>query len=188
LDLARSLLDIHGHNLKIWRQAMEQLHTKLDDLSSKLEIIVEVIKQMATKDDLEQLRAATKDDLEQLREQMATKDDLEQLRAATKDDLEQLREQMATKDDLEQLREQMATKDDLEQLREQMATKRELGDIRREMSTKQDIAELRQDYCALRWDLSNFREQNHREHLHLYHVLREELWARTPHVAPGDPA
>ncbi|HEX4767701.1 MAG TPA: coiled-coil domain-containing protein [Lichenihabitans sp.] len=66
---------------------------------------------LATKADLESLRAATKTDFDGLR--AATKTDLDSLRAATKADLDSLR--AATKTDLESLR--AATKTDLDSLR-----------------------------------------------------------------------
>jgi hypothetical protein len=62
---------------------------------------------VATKRDLDQLRAATKSDIHQLR--AATKSDIHQLRAATKSDIDQLR--AATKSDIDQLR--AATKSDI---------------------------------------------------------------------------
>jgi hypothetical protein len=57
--------------------------------------------EVATKRDLDHLRAATKTDLDHLR--AATKTDLDHLRAATKTDLDQLR--AATKTDLDHLAE-----------------------------------------------------------------------------------
>jgi hypothetical protein len=74
---------------------------------------------VATKRDLDQLRAATKSDIHQLR--AATKSDIHQLRAATKSDIDQLR--AATKSDIDQLR--AATKSDIDQLR--AATKSDIG-------------------------------------------------------------
>lgn len=85
-----------------------------------------------------------------------------------------LREEMATKKELSELREE--TKKDLAELRGEM------GDLRREMATKLDIAELRQHLGA-------FRQENQREHLELYRLLREEMYERFTPLDPGvDPA
>jgi ribosomal protein L29 len=64
-----------------------------------------VSESVATKQDIENLRAATKQDIESLR--AATKQDIESLRAATKQDIENLRGEMATQG--AELRGEMAT-------------------------------------------------------------------------------
>ena len=65
----------------------------------RLAIINAVIRDVATKEDIENLRAATKEDIENLR--AATKEDIENLRKATKEDIESLKK--ATKEDIGRL-------------------------------------------------------------------------------------
>jgi len=65
----------------------------------RLAIINAIIRDVATKEDIEKLRAATKEDIEKLR--AATKEDIENLRKATKEDIEKLR--AATKEDIGRL-------------------------------------------------------------------------------------
>jgi len=65
----------------------------------RLAIINAIIRDVATKEDIEKLRAATKEDIENLRK--ATKEDIENLRKATKEDIENLRK--TTKEDIGRL-------------------------------------------------------------------------------------
>jgi len=65
----------------------------------RLAIINALIRDVATKEDIEKLRAATKEDIENLRK--ATKEDIENLRKATKEDIENLRK--TTKEDIGRL-------------------------------------------------------------------------------------
>jgi Holliday junction resolvase RusA-like endonuclease len=65
----------------------------------RLAIINALIRDVATKEDIEKLRAATKEDIENLRK--ATKEDIENLRKTTKEDIENLRK--TTKEDIGRL-------------------------------------------------------------------------------------
>jgi len=65
----------------------------------RLAIINALIRDVATKEDIEKLRTATKEDIENLRK--ATKEDIENLRKATKEDIENLRK--TTKEDIGRL-------------------------------------------------------------------------------------
>jgi len=76
----------------------------------RLAIINAIIRDVATKEDIEKLRAATKEDIKNLGEE--TKKDIENLRKATKEDIENLRK--ATKEDIENLRK--TTKEDIGRL------------------------------------------------------------------------
>jgi DNA repair exonuclease SbcCD ATPase subunit len=98
----------------------------------RLAIINAIIRDVATKEDIEKLRAATKEDIKNLGEE--TKKDIENLRKATKEDIENLRK--ATKEDIENLRK--ATKEDIENLRK--ATKEDIENLRK--TTKEDIGRL----------------------------------------------
>ena len=87
---------------------------------------------LATKQDLIELRAATKADIAELR--AATKADIAALRAATKADITELR---------------AATKADITELR--AATKADIADLR--ATTKTDISGLKADIADLRSEL-----------------------------------
>ena len=93
---------------------------------------------VATKTDLDHLRAATKTDLEHLR--AATKADIDGHRAETRAEFEQLR--LTTKADIEHLR--IATKADIDGLR---------------AATKADINGLRGDFNGLRGEFNGLRAE-----------------------------
>jgi polyhydroxyalkanoate synthesis regulator phasin len=98
----------------------------------RLAIINAVLRDVATKDDIEALKNATKSDIETLR-------------AATKDDMESLRKEMeslraATKSDIEALRREV--KGDIESLRKEI--KGDVESLRREF--KSDIEALRGEF------------------------------------------
>ncbi|MBM3261749.1 hypothetical protein FJY93_05065 [Candidatus Kaiserbacteria bacterium] len=79
---------------------------------------------------------------------MATKEDLEEVRntMATKEDLAEVRNTMATKEDLEEVRNTMATKEDIEEVRKDMATKSELAEVKNiTMSTASELTIVRRD-------------------------------------------
>ena len=86
----------------------------IEERVSRLESVYD---RVATKDDLEELRAANKADLEEHRAE--TKADLEELRAANKADLEEFRAEH--KRDLAELESRMATKEELNRLRADVA-------------------------------------------------------------------
>jgi Skp family chaperone for outer membrane proteins len=97
----------------------------------RLAIINAVLRDVATKDDIETLRAATKSDIEALREEM------ESFKAATKSDMEALRKEL--KGDIEALKN--ATKSDMEALR------REVESLRRDVFAQ--VSELRERVSKL---------------------------------------
>jgi hypothetical protein len=108
---------------------------------------------VATKADLDNLRAATKTDLDNLR--AATKTDIDNLRAATKTDIDNLRD--ATKTDIDNLRD--ATKTDIDNLR--VATKTDIDNLR--VATKVGMENLgnaltaafHREFAGLHRDLRN---------------------------------
>jgi arginine utilization protein RocB len=93
----------------------------------RLAIINALIRDVATKEDIEKLRAATKEDIENLRK--ATKEDIKNLGEETKKDIENLRK--ATKEDIENLRK--VTKEDMESLRR--ATKEDMERLKAELKS-----------------------------------------------------
>jgi polyhydroxyalkanoate synthesis regulator phasin len=109
----------------------------------RLAIINAVLRDVATKSDIESLKAATKSDIEALR--TATKSDVEALRKELKGDIEALK--VATKSDIEALR--SATKSDVEALRKEIealraATKSDMEALRKEF--KSDLESLRKEF------------------------------------------
>ena len=99
----------------------------------RLAIINAVLRDVATKDDIESLRAATKSDMEALR--AATKDDMESLKREFKSDMESLRKEF--KGDVESLK--TTTKSDIEALRREF--KGDMESLRKEI--KGDVESLR---------------------------------------------
>ena len=89
----------------------------------RLAIINAVLRDVATKGDIEALRAAVKDDIDKLRESLENR--FEQHRSATKSDIEALRKTV------EERFERVATKSDVEELRTEF--RRELDSVRREI-------------------------------------------------------
>jgi chromosome segregation ATPase len=85
----------------------------------RLAIINAVLRDVATKSDIEALRAATKSDIEALK--AATRSDIETLRKELKSDVEALK--AATKSDMEALRKEL--KSDVEYLRRDVSELRE---------------------------------------------------------------
>jgi Skp family chaperone for outer membrane proteins len=102
----------------------------------RLAIINAVLRDVATKDDIEALRAATKGDIESLR--AATKSDMEALRKEFKEDLEALKS--ATKGDIEALRRDV--KGDVESLR------REVESLRRDVERNDPVQASEKLYKA----------------------------------------
>lgn len=102
----------------------------MNDIDKKLAAIGKAIstikKNMATRDDLKNLKAEFKDDLKG----MATKDDLKKLETDLRDELKG----MATKDDIKN----MATKDDLKG----MATKDDLKNLEIKLLAKMEESEM----------------------------------------------
>ena len=105
---------------------------------------------VATKTDLDHLRAATKTDLEHLR--AATKADIDGHRAETRAEFEQLR--LTTKADIEHLR--IATKADIDGLR---------------AATKADINGLRGDFNGLRAEFEHLRTETNSGFRELHAVI-----------------
>jgi molybdopterin converting factor small subunit len=91
----------------------------------RLAIINAVLRDVATKSDIEALRAAVKDDIDKLRESLENR--FEQHRSATKSDIEALR--AAVKDDIKVLKEDMERR--FEEVRTEF--RRELDSVRREI-------------------------------------------------------
>jgi predicted nuclease with TOPRIM domain len=106
----------------------------------RLAIINAVLRDVATKGDIEALKAATRSYIESLK--MATKSDMEALRAATKSDMETLRKEL--KNDIEALK--VATKGDMEALRKEF--KEGIEALRKEL--RSDVEYLRSEVSGLR--------------------------------------
>ena len=107
--------------MSLTEEGRHQLHSSLiraigaDAANTLMEMLPPVgWADVATKYDLDQLRAATKQDLDQLR--AATKHDLDQLRAETKHDLDQVHSEL--QHGLDQLR--LETQGDLGRLQAEM--------------------------------------------------------------------
>ena len=86
---------------------------------------------------------------------------------------------MATQSDLEG----MATKSDLEG----MATKSDLEGMATDLEAlgarvSREFFEARREMADTRMRLMDFREENHREHMELYRILREEMYEVLPGV------
>jgi len=126
-------------------------------------ILLALSKEMATKEDIDNLR----EDIENLRR--TTKEDIENLRRATKEDIDNLREDIenlrrTTKEDIENLR--RATKEDIDNLRE------DIENLRR--TTKEDIEKFKvelKSYMDARIDDMNIRIGD------LYGVIKASLVA-----------
>jgi DNA repair exonuclease SbcCD ATPase subunit len=112
----------------------------------RLAIINAVLRDVATKSDVEALRKELKGDIEALK--AATRSDIESLKAATKSDIEALRKEFRS--DIEALR--AATKSDMEALRKELK-----GDIEALRSTtKSDMEALRKEFKS---DLESLRKE-----------------------------
>ena len=80
--------DTHGFVKRLTKAGMPEQQAEV--LASEQARLIE--NELATKQDIEQLRLATKQDIEQLRAE--TKRDIEQLRLATKQDIAELRTEL----------------------------------------------------------------------------------------------
>ena len=84
----------------------------------RLAIINAVLRDVATKQDIDELRKATKQDMDELRREM--KEELASLKVATKQDIDELRK--ATKQDMDELRREIETlRKDVNELKERVS-------------------------------------------------------------------
>ena len=150
---------------EIKKVLMENPSILADVLTSKPEIIYQALakltpwQNLATKQDLEEVKTTLRQEIEEIRKNMATKEDLKGL--ATKEELEEIKRVMATKEDIKDMAtkediKNMATKEDLKGLAtkddiKNMATKDDIKD----MATKKDIKRLEVWINALgaRWGI-----------------------------------
>src|SRR4249920_3007037 len=87
--------------LKFARTLRDKAHFSNEQAEGMADAISEIVRNdIATKEDIESLRAATKADIDSLR--VSTKADIDSLRAATKADIDSLR--VSTKADIDSLR------------------------------------------------------------------------------------
>ncbi|MBB5254878.1 PD-(D/E)XK nuclease family protein [Sulfurisphaera ohwakuensis] len=124
---------------EIKKVLMENPSILADVLASRPEILYQVLaklmpwQNLATKQDLEEVKTTLRQEIEEIRKNMATKEDIRNM--ATKDDLKNL----ATRQELEEIKKVMATKDDI-----------------KDMATKKDIKRLEVWISALgaRWGIT----------------------------------
>jgi molybdopterin converting factor small subunit len=117
---AEAIVELFRGDVRARKELAELLISEPD---IRLAIINAVLRDVATKSDIEALRAAVKDDIEKLRESLENRS--EQHRAATRSDIESLRKAV------EERFERVATKSDIEALRSEF--RRELDSVRREI-------------------------------------------------------
>jgi len=124
---AEAIVELFKGDVRARKELAELLVSEPD---VRLAIINAVLRDVATKSDIEQLRSAMESRFEQHR--AATKSDIEQLRSAMESRFEQHR--AATKSDIEQLRADFRR--DIEQLRSEF--RRELEQLRTEFRREID--------------------------------------------------
>ena len=128
--------------LKSDKDALRELSAAIaSEPELRLAVINAVIADVATKQDLQQLRQELREEISQLRQEMrgeitATKQDIQQLRQELKGEIAQLRQEM--KEEIAQLREE--TKGEIAQLREEIGLLRqhvdsEISQLRRDINT-----------------------------------------------------
>jgi predicted nucleic acid-binding Zn-ribbon protein len=136
--------------LKSDKDALRELSAAIaSEPELRLAVINAVLADVATKQDLQQLR-------QELRGTEEMKDEIVQLRQEMKEEIAQLREELrgditATKQDFQQLRQEL--REEISQLRQEMTQVRqelkvEIAQLREE--TKEEIAQLRQEIGLLR--------------------------------------
>ena len=114
----------------------------------RLAIINAIIRDVATKSDIEKLRIEMKESIEEFRR--TAKEDVEKLRAVTKDDIEKLRTEL--KEDIEKLG--ISTKENIEKLR--IETREDIEKLRSEF--RNELNQFRSELNQLRSEVhSNFR-------------------------------
>jgi len=111
----------------------------------RLAIINAIIRDVATKEDIEKLRISTKEDIERFN--VMTKEEIEKLRAATKDDIEKTRTKL--KEGVEKLG--ASTKEDIEKLRSEF--RNEMYQFRNELNQfRSELNQLRSEvHSNFRW-------------------------------------
>jgi len=135
--------------LKSDKDALRELSAAIaSEPELRLAVINAVIADVATKQDLHQLRQELREETSQLRQEMrgeitATKQDIQQLRQELKGEIAQLRQEM--KEEISQLRQEMTQvrqelKGEIAQLREEIGLLRqhvdsEISQLRRDMNT-----------------------------------------------------
>jgi len=150
--------------LKSDKDALRELSAAIaSEPELRLAVINAILADVATKQDLQQLRQELREEISQLRQEMrgeitATKQDIQQLRQELKGEIAQLRQEM--KEEIAQLREELrgditATKQDFQQLRrelrEEISQLREgIGILRQHVDS--EISQLRRDMNTnFRW-------------------------------------
>ena len=98
---AEDIVRLFERDRKACRRLAELLTSEPD---VRLAVINAVIRDVATKQDIDKLREATRQDIEKLREE--TKQDIERLRQEIKQEIEKLREE--TRRDIEKLNERIS--------------------------------------------------------------------------------
>jgi predicted nucleic acid-binding Zn-ribbon protein len=128
--------------LKSDKDALRELSAAIaSEPELRLAVINAVLADIATKQDLQQLRQELKGEMAQLRQEM--KGEMVQLRQEMKEEIAQLREELreditATKQDFQQLRREL--REEISQLREEIGILRqhvdsEISQLRRDMNT-----------------------------------------------------
>jgi len=111
----------------------------------RLAIINAIIRDVATKSDIEKLRIEMKESIEEFRRTI--KEDIERSKAMTKEDIEKLG--ISTKEDIEKLR--IETKEDIEKLRSEF--RNEMHQFRNELNQfRSELNQLRSEvHSNFRW-------------------------------------
>jgi predicted nucleic acid-binding Zn-ribbon protein len=128
--------------LKSDKDALRELSAAIaSEPELRLAVINAVLADVATKQDLQQIRQELKGEMAQLRQEM--KGEMAQLRQEMKEEIAQLREELrgditATKQDFQQLRREL--REEISQLREEIGILRqhvdsEISQLRRDMNT-----------------------------------------------------
>ncbi len=165
---ATDIVELFEKDVRARKRLAELLVSEPD---VRLAIINAVLRDVATKSDIEKLRNEMRQEIEKL--EKATKSDIDKLRTEMKQEIDKLRNEMSerfeklsisTKSDIEKLRTEMndrfeklstATKQDIESLRDEL--RREFNDQFRFLENR--LSEVEKGLEALRREFMEFREK-----------------------------
>jgi PHP family Zn ribbon phosphoesterase len=137
VSIAQKLIEELESDEKVRRRLSRLLASDIAlDTEARVTLVSAIVREVATKSDIEALRKEFKSEMEALK--AATKSDIESLRRDVKSDIEALK--MATKSDMEALRKEF--KSEMEALK--AATKSDIESLRKEV--KSDIEGLRKEF------------------------------------------
>ena len=150
MSIAQKLIEELESDEKVRRRLSRLLASDIAlDTEARVAIVNAIIREVATKNDIEALRNATKSDIEALRKEF--KSEMEALKVATKSDMETLRKEV--KSDIEALRKEF--KSDIEALRGEF--REEIGRLDgRVSSLEQRVGALEQRVARLEGSINMF--------------------------------